>query len=94
MAALVGLTIIVGLKYLDFDALQETTPKFYQTFDSAEEAGATKLGWLPPFLPRSANSIYEKHNFDYNRVIVAFRFSPSDFQTLVAGALQISRDRQ
>ncbi len=89
IVAVMGLFIALMARF-DFDVLQESTPKFYQDFQIAENAGATKLGWLPPFLPSSATNIREKHNFDYNRVIVSFQFSPSDFQTLVAQANEIS----
>ena len=88
-AIVVTIVLVVGSKFLNFDSFQETTPRFYQSFRVAEESGAVGVGWLPPFLPGSAANIHEKHNFGYNRVIVAFRFAASDFPTLIASAQEI-----
>jgi hypothetical protein len=61
------------------DYFQETSPKSYNNFEEVKQSGAIQRGWIPDFLPVSSTRIYEKHNFDYNRGIVAFKCNPADF---------------
>lgn len=51
---------------------------YYQTFEAAVTAGAVSKGWVPAWLPKSANEIHEKHNLDTNQSMLAFRFNASE----------------
>src|SRR5690349_11621504 len=73
-----GVTWLVR-EALNQDRFFETRTELYTNLDQAVQSGVVRLGWLPEFLPPSATNIREKHNFDYNRGIIAFEFTPSDF---------------
>jgi hypothetical protein len=44
----------------------ETPEVNYDTHAVAEDAGALRRGWLPPWLPRESTRIFERHNIYTN----------------------------
>ena len=44
----------------------ETLEVNYDTHAVAENAGAMRRGWLPPWLPQESTQIFERHNIDTN----------------------------
>jgi hypothetical protein len=86
----VGVVLIV---LLNQDFFQETDVKEYKDRTLAEISGAISDGWLPDFLPQSAFDIYEKHNWDYNRGIIAFKFRTAEFKSLASLLIPLSAEK-
>lgn len=56
----------------------ESPEVYYQTFEAVVTDGAVSRGWVPAWLPKSANEIHEKHDLDTNQSLLAFRFNASE----------------
>ena len=54
----------------------------YARYEDAVQDGAIRRGWIPPFLPRSARSIIERHDIDTNETWIKFDFSETDRRSL------------
>jgi hypothetical protein len=71
------LIILVGIVALF--AWMENPSAEYESFGDAVRAGAVgPNGWIPEFLPKSAEQIVERHNIDTNESSLTFQFSGSD----------------
>lgn len=63
---------------------------YYPTYEAAVQDGAIGRGWVPGFLPRSAQQIREVHNLDTNETWVAFDFVWEDGTLLEAACTSVS----
>ena len=58
-------------------SIEEPT-NFYESRDALVADGAVDHGWVPPWLPDSAQGIHESHNLDTNEVWMRFRLDADD----------------
>jgi hypothetical protein len=85
-SAFVAIIVAVIWLVLHQDRFQEIQ-NFY-----SNRSEAIKSSWIPDFLPISAINIHEKHNYDYNRVIVCFDFDAADVLLLLKDASEVSNE--
>ena len=76
--ALLGF-VLGGFLYL---AYMENPKSSFPSIAELEASGLVDAGWLPGYLPRSANQIEERHNIDTNEVWASFRYKVGDVQTV------------
>ena len=62
----------------------------YSTYEAAVQDGAIARGWIPEFLPCSAEQIREIHNIDMNETWLSFDFAEGDRATLTAACASIT----
>jgi hypothetical protein len=62
----------------------EMLESHYATYEEVIRDGAVVRGWIPAFLPHSAEQIREVHNIDTNEAWVFFEFAEEDRPTLEA----------
>jgi len=65
------LSLIVSLTVMACERL-ETVKNVYPDMKTAKRSGAIQRGWVPAFLPISAEDIIEEHNIDTNEVWLSF----------------------
>ena len=56
----------------------ETYESRYASLEEAIADGAVTRGWIPPFVPRSARDLRERHNIDTNEIWLAFAYQEGD----------------
>lgn len=50
----------------------------FENYQEMASSGIFEQGWLPPYLPKSAVNIEEKHDMDTNVVMATFEYDPQD----------------
>lgn len=56
--------------------------RYCASYDSAKASGAMKRGWIPGWLPKSAQNINEAHSIDTNESLLSFEFSSADWESI------------
>lgn len=69
----------------------DVTENRYRDTRSAISAGAIERGWIPVFLPLSANEIIEQHNLDTNEVLLRFLMDQSDIGSIAKSCQRTER---
>lgn len=77
------ISIIVVVTAVAFSLLYlfdyETVDSYYADYAHATRNGNISLdSWLPPFLPKSATDIRERHNVDTNEAWISFIYKEED----------------
>lgn len=77
----------------DFDIIQEAESGPYNNVDEIVKTKGLKYrAWYPSELPNSATHIQERHNWDYNKVVVRFIMPHAEIEHFVAKLDALSRD--
>jgi hypothetical protein len=78
LVRLVGIAALLlgGLLILWCMARLDMTSAYYEGHTDAQ--AGIEAGWLPAWLPTSANRIQESHDIDTNESFAAFKFAPSE----------------
>lgn len=72
--ALMGI-VLGGIQYLKY---MENPKSKFSSITEMEASGIVDAGWLPGYLPQTANQIEERHNIDTNEVWISFRYMAGD----------------
>lgn len=78
--AVIVLLVVGGMFLLLYT---EDVVSTYATYEEAERDGAHRRGWMPAYVPRSAQEIREVHNIDSNRQWLRFRLPEADARAMV-----------
>jgi len=75
--------LVSSCLFLSLAACSEAIEEHYANLADAERAGATERGWIPAFVPDSAQNISDIHDLDRNSQTLDFTVARSDVQTMV-----------
>ena len=56
--------------------------RYYPGYDSANASGAVERGWIPGWLPKSAQNINEAHSIDTNESLLSFEFQTAEWESI------------
>ncbi|GAB1267011.1 hypothetical protein NBRC116493_02640 [Aurantivibrio infirmus] len=82
IAGLVVLSLcsLVGVMWLI--SIERVHSRF-DNYQGMETSGIFEAGWLPPYLPKSATNIREKHDIDTNFVHATFEYEQQDKSSVI-----------
>jgi hypothetical protein len=80
--ALGALIVLISATSVLAACVAEMPEASYEDLNAAIADGAVERGWIPDWLPPSAQDIKEKHDLDTNSQIVRFTISSSNSETL------------
>jgi len=86
---LIGILFCSKLAIIGCYAL-ESPERHFANYDEVDADEPIHRGWMPPIFPKSAFQIHEKHNFDSNETLWAFRFDNGFNQTLKEQCEQVT----
>ena len=71
--------ILVCLMIVSCHEIKES---FYLNFEEIQKDRIIERGWVPDIIPKSAKSIYERHNIDTNEIWLRFNADREDLKLL------------
>jgi hypothetical protein len=78
------LTAMLLASLLVASCRKETTTTHYSDISVALRDGAADRGWIPDFLPAGSTNIFEQHDLDTNRGVIALSAPPLQLKDLAA----------
>lgn len=84
-------SIIILSAAITLSGCGEIKNERYADFEAARLTGAVEQGWIPDFVPQSANDIRDIHDLDSNAQTLSFRAPVSQIPAMVQG-MTVARD--
>lgn len=78
--------------FLSLGACREQIEESYATWSEAQSAGAVERGWIPSFVPETAQDIRDSHDLDTNAQRLEFTIPLSDVPAMIVGLRRVSAD--